>query len=118
MTPPRSPRRPTARRAAAPQGGTRSLGDWLNVAPGALKALHAGASAAGQTLEAARGVLPAELTSHLWAASCVGSELVLVFESAAWATRARYQSEEWRLPLAAALGLTVDRVKVKVRPRG
>lgn len=118
MPPPRPPRRPTARRPLGPRGAVRSLDDWLSTAPGALKALHAGASAAGLTLEAARNVLPADLTPHLWGATCTQGELVLVFESAAWATRARYQSEEWRLPLATALGLTVDRVKVKVRPRG
>lgn len=90
----------------------------LGSSGGMLATLQAGAAAARKTLEVARAVLPAELASHLWAANFVDGEVSLLFESAAWATRARYAAEDWREPLAKALGESVNSVKVKVRPRG
>lgn len=83
-----------------------------------LATLQAGAAAARKTLDVAREVLPTELASHLWAANFVDGEVSLLFESAAWATRARYAAEDWREPLTKALGESVNSVKVKVRPRG
>lgn len=108
------PRRPTGPRTR----GVRDLEQLLGSGTGPLQALQAGAAAARKTLEVAREVLPAELAPHLWAANVVEREVSLLFESAAWATRARYAAEDWREPLAAALGEPVDKVKVKVRPRG
>ena len=113
-TPPRRPSRPQGPRAR----GVRGLEQLLGNSGGALQALQAGAAVARKTLDVAREVLPAELASHLWAANLVDGEVALLFESAAWATRARYAAEEWRAPLATALGEPVTSVKVKVRPRG
>ena len=112
-SPPRRPRRPAGPRA----GGVRDIEQLLGASGGAMQALRAGAATVRKTLEAAREVLPAELAPHLWAANFVDGEVSLLFESAAWATRARYAAEEWREPLARALGETVGSVKVKVRPR-
>lgn len=85
---------------------------------GPLAHLQAGAAVARQALEVARAILPAELAPHLWAANCVDGEFSLLFESAAWATRARYAADDWRDALAQAMGERVERVTVKVRPRG
>ena len=112
--PPSRPRRSPHPRTR----GVRDLEQLLGNSGGALQALQAGAAVARKTLEVARGVLPAELAPHLWAANFVDGEVSLLFESAAWATHARYAAEAWREPLAAALGEPVNRVKVKVRPRG
>lgn len=112
--PPRRPRRPSGPRTA----GVRDLEQLLGTSGGALQSLQAGAAAARKTLDVAREVLPAELATHLWAANLVDGEVSLLFESAAWATRARYAAEEWQAPLAVALGEPVTGVKVKVRPRG
>ena len=111
--PPRRPRRPAGSRA----GGIRNIEQLLGASGGAMQALQAGAATARKALDAAREVLPAELAPHLWAANFVDGEVSLLFESAVWATRARYAAEEWREPLARALGETVGSVKVKVRPR-
>lgn len=113
-TPPRRPRRPSGPRTA----GVRDLEQLLGTSGGALQSLQAGAAAARKTLDVAREVLPAELATHLWAANLVDGEVSLLFESAAWATRALYAAEEWQAPLAVALGEPVTGVKVKVRPRG
>ena len=112
--PPSRPRRPSGPRAK----GVRDIEQLLGASGGALQALQAGAAAARKTLDIAREVLPAELATHLWAANFVDGEVSLLFESAAWATHARYAAEEWRAPLATALKEPVNSVKVKVRPRG
>lgn len=114
---PRAPR-PTIRRPPGPQRGTAGVEEWLGTSKGALASLQAGAAVARQALEAAREVIPAELRPHLWAANCLDGEFSLLFESAAWATRARYVAAEWREPLALAMGEEVRKVTVKVRPRG
>ena len=114
---PRS-RRPPARRRPGPARGTQGIDQWLEAPGGALANLQHGAAVARRALEVAREVLPAELAPHLWAANCTDGEFALLFESAAWATRARYAAAEWREPLAAALGEPVATVVVKVRPRG
>jgi len=111
--PPRRPRRPAGTRA----GGIRNIEQLLGASGGAMQALQAGAATARKALDAAREVLPAELVPHLWAANFVDGEVSLLFESAVWATRARYAAEEWREPLTRALGEVVGSVKVKVRPR-
>jgi hypothetical protein len=111
--PPRRPRRPAGTRA----GGIRNIEQLLGQSGGAMQALQAGATTARKALDAAREVLPAELAPHLWAANFVEGEVSLLFESAVWATRARYAAEEWREPLARALGEPVGSIKVKVRPR-
>ncbi len=121
-TPPSSrtgrPGRPGRPSAGPRTKGVRDLEQLLGSSGGALQALQAGAATARKTLDIAREVLPAELAAHLWAANFVDGEVSLLFESAAWATRARYAAEDWREPLAKALGESVDSVKVKVRPRG
>ena len=116
--PPRPNPRPTVRRAPGAPRGAVGVDAWLDGAGGSLAALQAGAAVAGRALEAARQVLPADLAPHLWAANCVAGEFSLLFESAAWATRARYAAGEWREPLGRAMGETVEKVSVKVRPRG
>ena len=92
--------------------------EWLDSGSGALASLQAGAAVARQALEVAREVVPAELQPHLWAANCLDGEFSLLFESAAWATRARYVAADWQEPLARAMGEEVRKVTVKVRPRG
>lgn len=113
----RSRRPPSSRRRAGPARGTVGIDQWLDTAGGPLASLQAGAAVARQALDVARRVLPGELHPHLWAANCVDGEFSLLFESAAWATRARYAADEWRAALAAAMGEKVERVTVKVRPR-
>lgn len=131
MQPPRPPRPGKSRTGPRNRGGARSLDQWLGTAgtppprdPGApapaggrLQALREGIAAADRALDAARAALPADLAPHLWAATCIDGELALLFESAGWATRARYAAEAVGAAVAAALGEPVRTVKVKVRPR-
>lgn len=115
----RSRRPPPSRRPGNPARGTRGLDQWLGGATvGPLASLQAGVAVANRSLQAARQVLPADLVPHLWAANCVDREFSLLFESAAWATRARYAAAAWCEPLAQAMGEPVEKVTVKVRPRG
>ena len=115
---PRRPPRPVVRRPAGPQRGTAHVDQWLDQGTGTLAALQAGATVARRALEVAQQVVPAELRPHLWAANCIDGEFSLLFDSAGWATRARYGAAEWAAPLAAAMGEEVSKVTVKVRPRG
>jgi hypothetical protein len=62
-------------------------------------------------------VLPAEAADHIQVAECAGQRLVIVTDSAAWATRLRYQSSRLSRVLPAHLGIAVNRVEVRVRSR-
>lgn len=87
----------------------------LEQGEGMLKKLRAGTAEADRSLAALRGVLPPELAREVWSASLRGATLTAFVQTAAWGTRLRYIAPRLTTPLSAALGATVEEIKVKVR---
>jgi hypothetical protein len=83
-----------------------------------LKRLQAGVEAAGATLVAVRQTLPTDLAPHVWAASVEGTNLTVLVESGAWASRVRYCAAELAAGVAGELKRPISRVSVRVRPQG
>ncbi len=83
---------------------------------GRLQALEQARQDRSAWTRTAKTWLPAELASHLLAATLnPEGVLVLSFDSGAWATRARYGERDI---LAAANDPAVKSVKVRVHPQG
>jgi lambda repressor-like predicted transcriptional regulator len=80
-----------------------------------LKKLRAGTAEADRCLAAVRGVLPPELAQQVWGASLRGATVTAFVQTAAWGTRLRYVTPKLTVSVAAALGVPVEEIKVKVR---
>ena len=91
------------------------VSDLLAQGQGMLKRLREGTLEADRTLAGLRRLLPPELAREVWGAVLKDGKLVVLVRSAAWGTRLRYLAPQFREPLAAELGSTIERVVVKVR---
>ncbi len=80
-----------------------------------LQRLREGAAEADRTLAILRQSLPPEVASRVWGAVLKDGTLTVLVRSAAWGTRVRYLAPEFTDKVAAGLGASIDRVKVKVR---
>jgi hypothetical protein len=80
-----------------------------------LRRLREGAVEADRTLAVLRQVLPPEIATRVWGAVLKDGTLTVFVRSAAWGTRLRYLAPEFADRVAAGLGATIDKVKVKVR---
>ena len=92
--------------------GPRSLKQLLD-ASGRLKELRQGSEQRRRITSGARALLPPELAPHLVAATVNNDELVLVFDSPVWASRARYMHDHL---LAAASEFHIRAIRVRVSP--
>ena len=61
--------------------------------------------------------LPGPVAAHVISAALRGGDLVVIVDSAAWATRVRYAGPTLKAHLAAAGQAVAGKVKVKVRGR-
>lgn len=89
----------------------------LEQGEGMLKKLRAGTAGAERSLAALHSVLPPELAREVWSASLRGATLTAFVQSAAWGTRLRYVAPKLTGSVTAALGATVEEIKVKVRAK-
>lgn len=80
-----------------------------------LRRLREGAVEADRTLAVLRQVLPPEVAARVWGAVLKDGTLTVLVRSAAWGTRVRYLAPAFADKVAAGLGVSIDRVKVKVR---
>lgn len=80
-----------------------------------LQRLREGTAEADRTLVILRQSLPPEVASRVWGAVLKDGTLTVLVRSAAWGTRVRYLAPEFTDKMAAGLGASIDRVKVKVR---
>lgn len=94
-----------------------SVSDLLGGA-GVLGRLRQGSAAADRTLQAVRRGLPRELADAVWGASVRAGQLTLLVTSAAWATRIRFHVPTLQDAVARELGIELERVVTRVRPRG
>ncbi len=92
--------------------GPRRLKDLLGDLEG-LKALKEASDQRNRWLRGARALLPGELADHLVGANREGDTLVLVFDSPAWAGRAKYLQDSL---LRAAGDSGIRGLKVRVNP--
>jgi len=95
-----------------------SVSDLLGGAGGVLGKLRQGSAAADRTLQTVRRGLPPELAGEVWGASVRSGQLTLLVTSAAWATRIRFHAPALRQAAARELGIELERVVTRVRPRG
>jgi len=96
----------------------RSVSELLAEGKAALERLKSGAAAAGEALAALQRTLPADLAAHVFSAVLDSEgQLTVIADSAAFATRIRFELAEREAGLGAALGGPVARVVVRVRPR-
>ena len=95
-----------------------SVSDLLGKGQGLLERLRQGSAKADLTLQAVRGLLPADLAEHVWGATLRDGTLTVLVASAAWATRIRYHAPGLKDQAAAGLGTDITRVLVKARPAG
>ncbi len=83
---------------------------------GLLERLREGAARALTVLDAVRAELPEEPAGHVLAASVKDGTLTLLVDSAAWATRIRYEAPGLSAPVGQRLGVEISRTVVRVRP--
>ena len=95
----------------------RTIKELLESPKKALELLRVSAARAEGVLEEVRGTLPGPLAEHLLAASFEEGVLVLVADSGAFATRLRYAAAQSREALEARLGVSLARIRLKVRGR-
>lgn len=88
----------------------------LGKGQGLLERLRQGASQAAAVLDAVRAELPAEPAGHVLGASTRGATLTLLVDSAAWATRIRYEAPGLCEAVGKRLGTELSRAVVRVRP--
>lgn len=93
-----------------------SISDLLAKGSGGLTKLREGATAAERTLAAVRAALAAELATRVTGATLERGRLVVLVESAGWATRVRYAAPALAPAVASALAAPVEKVTVRVRP--
>jgi hypothetical protein len=93
----------------------RNLADILSDPRSALGQLVAGAEKHKSMIMQVKSCLDPELARHLIGVNTRDDTLVLVCDSAAWATRLRYKGDELLASLQQRYELTLHRVKVKVR---
>lgn len=92
-----------------------AVSDLLAQGEGLLQRLRAGTAEAERALAALRHVLPAEIAAEVWSATLRGSTLTAFVRTAAWGTRLRYVAPKLLPEIAAALGVPVEEIRVKVR---
>lgn len=84
-----------------------------------LRELARDAAAAGELAELVRRCLPELLRPHVLAAARRGADVVVIVDSAAWATRVRYAGPRIRERLEAAGEPLAGKLRVRVgRPAG
>lgn len=83
---------------------------------GVLERLRQGAARALTVLDAVRAELPGEAAGHVLAASVKDGTLTVLVDSAAWATRIRYEAPGLSGPVGQRLGAEIARTVVRVRP--
>jgi hypothetical protein len=76
--------------------------------------LARGAAAAGELADSVRQLLSETLRPHVVAAARRGDDLVVIVDSAAWATRIRYAAPRLREGLAARGETVQGRLRVRV----
>jgi predicted nucleic acid-binding Zn ribbon protein len=94
-----------------------ALSELLKKGDGLLEQLRAGAAKADRTLSAVRLHLPEDLADKVWGASCKDGTLTLLVQSSAWGARLRYRASELSGDVSRELGVPIEKVTVKVRPR-
>lgn len=95
-----------------------ALSELLNKGQGLLERLRRGSSQADEALQAVRAELPEEFAAQVWGASARAGTLTVLVTSAVWATRVRYHAPGLREQVARRLGMTLERVTIRVRPAG
>lgn len=88
----------------------------LTKGQGLLERLRQGATEAATALGAVRAELPPELAGHVLAASVRGTTLTVLVDSAAWATRIRYEAAGLSEAVSRRLGTGLTRAVIRVRP--
>jgi hypothetical protein len=105
--------------------GNHEMGHKMGGKPTLLKDLLAGndlsqlverAREAGELAAQVRGLLPEELAAHVTGAVLHEQTVVILADSAAWASRIRFQAPELVAQLAPRFDGAVAHVRVKVRP--
>lgn len=91
------------------------VSDLLAQGQGMLQRLREGAAEAERTLVALRRYLAPALAQQVSGAVARDGTLTVLVRSAAWGARLRYQAASFREALAQELGVTIERIVVKVR---
>ncbi|MDP8986217.1 MAG: DUF721 domain-containing protein [Pseudomonadota bacterium] len=94
----------------------RSINELLRTGGQRLKALQAASSERTVVREHVRAALPSRLAQTVVTAGLDQGQLTIGVTSAPWASRLRYASEALRLQVGAAMGVTVQSVRIKVAP--
>ena len=95
-----------------------SVSELLAHGKAKLERLREGADAAGRAFAALQQALPPDLAGHVFGASLdEASELTVLTDSGAYATRLRYLLPELLPGLARELGVVITRSVVRVRSR-
>lgn len=90
----------------------------LSKGHGLLERLREGAARAATALDAVREELAPEPAGHVLSASVRGSTLTVLMDSAAWATRLRYEAPGLAEAVGRRLGTPLTRAVIRVRPGG
>jgi predicted nucleic acid-binding Zn ribbon protein len=90
----------------------------LDKRQGLVERLREGAAGADRALQAVRDELPDGLGARVWGAAVRDGTLTVLVDSAAWATRIRYQAPGLRDAVARRLGVDLRRMLVRARPAG
>ena len=94
----------------------RSINELLRTGGNRLKALQAASNERTAVREHVCAALPSQLAQTVVTAGLDQGRLTIGVTSAPWASRLRYASEALRLQVGAALGVTVQSVRIKVVP--
>jgi hypothetical protein len=81
-----------------------------------LGALKSRAAERNMVLEQVRSALPPKLKEYVVSAGLEHGRLTIGVAGAAWASRLRYSTEAVRVQVAAALGIDIPSVRIKVVP--
>jgi hypothetical protein len=95
-----------------------SVRDLLAKGQGLVERLRKGSAEADRALSAVREALPEGLGERVWGAAVRDGTLTVLVASAAWATRVRYHAPGLKDDVGQRLGVALERVQVRVRPRG
>lgn len=97
-------------------GKPQSIKSLLNQSGSALARVAHEAAEHERLSRLVRSVLPPDLSTHILSVNLREDTLVIITDSAAWATRIRYLQGDIMQNLAAEHGVSASKLVTKVRP--
>jgi hypothetical protein len=94
----------------------KSINELLKIGGARLSALKDRSEQRNRTLEQVRASVPAQFAEYVVTAGIEDGRLTIGVTGASWAARLRYVTDTLRSDVGLRLGVTIERIRIKVVP--